>query len=337
VWREAFVDLFSSLAPTKKFHQDTLSALNFANRAKTIEVKNDPPPIHQAPAMPNTKLGPVSGAPVRAFGLTKSNSTHNRPLSGDAPAKDQYKKSLAKEMQKQSKPVQRVVLTAKPNNGVKKPSRPSDPTKIRRGKELNIEDIVEKKVEEILAARALNEARPEKAQSAKDNSEEVNKRLEMLEKKLEKKADARAEGLTYILLAKQHVQRGEDFAALSMYRLALNYFPDNEKLLRKIADLEQRRKVGARRSSPELDGRVDDEPEAQPKPKAKKAFAVFMDDEPLRPAKRARSMSTGSYTLEQSPRTRQLLHIINSEDVDQIMGLKVCGMYLVTYIWWTAD
>lgn len=279
----------------------------------------------------------MSGAPVRAFGLTKSNTTLNRPLSGDAPVKDLHKKPLTKEIQKPSKPVQRVALTAKPlgtqSNGIKKSSRISDPIKIRRVKEMNIEDIVEKKVEEILAARALNEARPDRTQSAKDNSEEVNKRLELLEKKLEKKADARAEGLTYILLAKQHVQRGEDFAALSMYRLALNYFPDNEKLLRKISDLEERRKMAAHRSSPELGD--DNEPEAKPKPKPKKAFSVFMDDdEPLRPAKRARSMSTGSYNLEQSPRTRQLLHIINSEDVDQIMQLKVCS-YLVTYIWWT--
>jgi len=287
--------------------------------------------------MPNTKLGPVSGAPVRTFGMTKSNSIHNRPLSGDVPAKDQYKKPFTKEVQKPPKPVQRVALTAKSlgtqSNGIKKPSRPSDPTRTRRGKELNIEDIVEKKVEEILAARALGEARPAQAQTTKDNSDEVNKRLELLEKKLEKKADARAEGLTYILLAKQHVQRGEGFAALSMYRLALNYFPDNEKLLRKISDLEERRKTAAHRSPSEL-GAHDDEPEEKPNPTPKKAFAVFMDEEPLRPAKRARSMSTGSYTLEQSPRTRQLLHIINSEDVDQIMKLKVCN-YLVTYIWWT--
>jgi hypothetical protein len=105
-----------------------------------------------------------------------------------------------------------------------------------------------------------------------------------------------------------------------MYRLALGYFPDNEKLLKKISDLEQKRKNTVHKSTP---------PPVAAKSKTKKAFAVFMDAEsPQRPLKRARSLSTGSYTVEQSPRTRQLLHIINSEDVEQIMQLKVCNSSL---------
>jgi hypothetical protein len=278
--------------------------------------------------------------------MAKTSNTHNRPLSGEAQAKENpkrprlsvenqakenVKKPALKELSKPSKPaVQRVPLSSKPlgtvpNGGVRKPVRASDPTKLRREKELNIEDIVEKKVEEILAARALNGASTAPAQpQEKDINEQVNRRLEMLEKKLEKKADARAEGLTYILLAKQHAQRGEDFAALSMYRLALGYFPDNAKLLKKISDLEEKRKNAVHQSASVLD----DEDEDMERPitsKSKQAFAVFMDAEsPPRPAKRPRSLSTGSFTIEQSPRTRQLLRIINSEDVDEIMKLKVC-------------
>ena len=304
-----------NLAPTRKFHQDTLSALNFANRAKTIEVKNDPSPVLQV----SRNLATVSGAPVRAFGTNKNSTTHNRPLSTDT------QKKPPKDSQKPSKPAQRIPLSSRPlgtqSNGVRKPLRTSDSNKIRRenGKELDIENIVEKKVEEILAARALNEASTVHP-LAPDMNEQVNKRLELLEKKLEKKADARAEGLTYLVLAKQHAQRGEDFAALSMYRLALGYFPDNEKLLKKISDLEQKRKNTVHKSTP---------PPVAAKSKTKKAFAVFMDAEsPQRPLKRARSLSTGSYTVEQSPRTRQLLHIINSEDVEQIMQLKVCNSSL---------
>lgn len=320
-----------NLAPTRKFHQDTLSALNFANRAKTIEVKNEPVPVVQ---QPSRALGPISGAPIRAFGTNKASTTHNRPLSNE----NQPKKPLSKEKNTSqkgfSKPSQRVPLAARPlgggaqnTGGVRKAPRTSDSNnKVRRGgRELNIEDIVEKKVEEILAARALNEASSSSSAlqiPAPDVNEQVNKRLEMLERKLEKKADARAEGLTYLVLAKQHVQRGEDFAALSMYRLALAYFPENEKLLKKISDLEEKRKNTVHKSSPPLPL----VPAHVPKSKPKKAFAVFMDVEsPERPTKRARSLSTGSYDVEQSPRTRQLLHIINSEDVDQIMQLKVCS------------
>lgn len=335
-----------NLAPTRQFHQDTLSALNFANRAKTIEVKNEPAPVVQQ-QQSSRALGPISGAPIRAFGTNKPSTAHNRPLSNENQQQQQPKKPLNREkdtgQKPPSKPAQRVPLAARPlgggaqnSGGVRKPPRSSDSNnKIRRGgKELNIEDIVEKKVEEILAARALNEASSSALQPpAPDVNEQVNKRLEMLERKLEKKADARAEGLTYLVLAKQHAQRGEDFAALSMYRLALGYFPENEKLLKKISDLEEKRKNTVHKSSPQLPA----VPAQVPKSKTKKAFAVFMDVEsPERPTKRARSMSTGSYDVEQSPRTRQLLHIINSEDVEQIMQLKVCSLsFLPT--WTYAD
>lgn len=303
-----------NLAPTKKFHQDTLTALNFANRAKTIEVKNIPPPV---PVLQRNHLGTVTGAPpVRTFGMAKTNTMHNRPLTST----DEYKKlSVVKEIQKPSKPVQPRSLGTTQGSGIKKPWI-SEPVRTRK-KEVDIEDIVEKKVEQILAARALKEASMVRPQS--DMNDAVKKRLEDLERKLEKKADARSEGLTYILLAKQHAQRGEDFAALSMYRLAVGYFPSNEKLLKKVSDLELRRKNMAHQSSPELSAQ--EEALIATKLKSKKAFAVFMDAEttPLRPVKRARSMSTGSYTVEQSPRTRQLLQIINSEDVEMIMQLKV--------------
>ncbi|KAI5789850.1 P-loop containing nucleoside triphosphate hydrolase protein [Pyronema domesticum] len=326
-----------NLAPTKKFHQDTLSALNFANRAKQIEVKNDPPP---PPPVLKPLGGGITGPPRREFGTTKTNTTANRPLSDPST----LLKKPSKDFIKPSKPVVKPIIT-KPlgtqNTGIKKPSRGSDASiKARRANgssgiptaghgttvnlnNLNIEEMVSKKVEEILAARALNEASIVSATPSIDD--EVQKRLEILERKLEKKADARAEGLTYLVLAKQHVQRGEDFAALSMYRLALNYFPDNEKLLRNIAKLEARRREDG--AAVPL-GNI--EPIAKGN-RTKKAFAVFMDADsgldraPSPPRKRARAMSTGSYTITQTPRTQRLLHIINSEDVDQIMTLKGVG------------
>ncbi|KAI5813849.1 P-loop containing nucleoside triphosphate hydrolase protein [Pyronema omphalodes] len=328
-----------NLAPTKKFHQDTLSALNFANRAKQIEVKNDPPP--PPPPVLKPLGGGITGAPRREFGTNKTNTTGNRPLSDPST----LLKKPSKDFIKPSKPVVKPIIT-KPlgtqNTGIKKPSRSSDASinsiKARRANgssgiptaghgttvnlsNINIEEMVSKKVEEILAARALNETSIVSATPSIDD--EVQRRLEILERKLEKKADARAEGLTYLVLAKQHVQRGEDFAALSMYRLALNYFPDNEKLLRNIAKLEaRRREEGAAVPLGNME-------QIAAGNRTKKAFAVFMDADsgldraPSPPRKRARAMSTGSYTITQTPRTQRLLHIINSEDVDQIMTLKV--------------
>lgn len=58
-----------NLAPTKAFHMDTLSALNFANRAKKIELK-------QAETDYTTKLSSRQQLPViRSFGTIKTNTT----------------------------------------------------------------------------------------------------------------------------------------------------------------------------------------------------------------------------------------------------------------------
>ena len=48
----------------------------------------------------------------------------------------------------------------------------------------------------------------------------------------------RAEGLQFLLMAKEHQVRGEEASALKMYRLALPFFPGNEKLVRKVAALQ---------------------------------------------------------------------------------------------------
>jgi len=108
--------------------------------------------------------------PTRAFGTTKTNTTHvSNPQKG-------FQKDKA------LKPPNRAPLAPQPlrqTSGVKKPMRSHD--KHQQLSPTNIADIVEKKVEEILAARALNE--PAKKMAAYV-SDEVNKRLELLEKKL---------------------------------------------------------------------------------------------------------------------------------------------------------
>ncbi|KAI5806266.1 P-loop containing nucleoside triphosphate hydrolase protein [Geopyxis carbonaria] len=298
--------MFLNLAPTKAYHQDTLSALNFANRAKKIELKNMENPVTFKPTqIPRNQT--LSGQASRAFGTSKT-ANHNVTSNQTS----DKKKGLVK-------PHPRNAPSSQPlrpqGGGIRKPTRPVDPFRARKEKEtLDMEDLIEKKVEEALAARALNEASTIQP-PAPNMNDEVNKRLELLERKLEKKADARAEGLTYILLAKQHASRGENIAALKMYQLALEYFPDNEKLLKKISDLQLKRK-----SESVID--TIEGPFIPTKPKSKKAFAVFTDVESMGSPKR-RPISAGA--LEQSPRTRQLLRIINSEDVEAIMKLKGVG------------
>ena len=56
--------------------------------------------------------------------------------------------------------------------------------------------MVEKKVEEILAARALKE---DTIPPAQEISEQVQRRLDLLEQKIGSKEDERAEGLSYLL------------------------------------------------------------------------------------------------------------------------------------------
>ena len=50
----------------------------------------------------------------------------------------------------------------------------------------------------------------------------------------------RAEGLQFLLMAKQHQARGENASALRMYQLAMPHFPGNEKLMRKVVALQDR-------------------------------------------------------------------------------------------------
>jgi hypothetical protein len=320
--------MFLNLAPTKKFHQDTLSALNFANRAKTIEIKNTEPVPPPAQLAPRQQLSGISGVPVRTFGTVKTNTTTNRSLglNADKKAINDLQRLNTKSSRQPPSAIQ---------NGAKKFSCPSDHERNKRRDRESLNDLVEKKVKEVLAAQALIEVN----KPAKDD---VSQRLELLEKKLENK------GLGYIVLAKQHVADEEDVAALRMYQLARDYFPENQKLQRKIMNLKEKIRNDAETSTTAIattsfDGfsQAFAAPQTQAqvsKPVTKKPFAVFMDEEPTpqRPAKRARSLSVGGLNVkepgiagsglevgEQSPRTRQLLYIINSEDVDRIMKLKV--------------
>jgi len=160
-----------------------------------------------------------------------------------------------------------------------------------------------------------------------------------------------------------------------MYELAVPYFPENDKLLKKISDLKDKDKKTTTtvkttmRNSSDLASSLDNAngrsssyssvrqevfvteetfaqaPAPVPRPKPKRTFAVFSDNnrEAQQPAPAPRSLpavemedTASEYeddgseeeewtsNTQQTPRTRNLLRIINSEDVSQIMKLKVC-------------
>ena len=250
-----------NLAPTKSYHLDTVSSLNFANRTKRIElreVENEimfkgPPrapmgtslgisgtaiqrqPLRPLAAGVNVNLGvttkderKASDKPTKAFSVYSDRSKPRTSGSNGAAPPPKYG-----ELAKKSSPLKRPSGTFA--------SQPTRPTKMMKPSnhsysqpqisKATIESLVERKVSEILASRAL-ETKPEPP--AKEISEEVQRHLHQLQQRLEGQEDSRAEGLSYLLMAKQHQARGEDASALRMYQLALPFFPGNEKLAKKI-------------------------------------------------------------------------------------------------------
>ncbi|KAM3069975.1 hypothetical protein ACMFMG_003989 [Clarireedia jacksonii] len=368
-----------NLAPLRSYHLDTLSSLNVSSRAKRIEVREIENEV--VFTQPPRKTASVGGSSMQRQPLRPITNSHNS-VANPAQKADKPPKAFAVYTDK-SKPT-----TTRPTNnaqGLRRSNsnkkRPSDevtgprPIKLARPAPLGvrppasdisaakIEEMVERKVSEILASRALEQP----SHSAPvEISEAVQRRLEALEKKIDEGAaeDARADGLRFLLMARQHKERGEDSSALKMYEMALPFFPGQEKLLKKIENLKA--KIQAKNANPSIKSSAAPErrkptapfqqlptpasssqQEDEPRPISRKGAvaddedASFVaqeepqeDDEdflplPSKPKKSKSSKSTTKlqvYTDEapQTPRTRHLLDIINSRDVALIKGL--CGV-----------
>jgi DNA uptake protein ComE-like DNA-binding protein len=250
-----FTVMILNLAPVKSYHLDTLSSLNFANRTKKIEVREvENEPVFKGPPRQPAGVASVSGSniqrqPLRplANGVNLNITNHRDATNKGKPEKlfsvysDKHKTTTQKGayVPTRSSPNKRSADTSLHSSRPTKTSRPT-PSFLRRGPEhltkATVESLVEAKVSEILAARAMN-APPA---IEKDIPEEVQKRLDSIEQRLAGQEGERAEGLSYLFMAKQHQARGEDASALRMYRLALPYFPGNVKLEGKIERLEMR-------------------------------------------------------------------------------------------------
>ncbi|KAF4540934.1 Kinesin family protein [Lasiodiplodia theobromae] len=322
-----------NLAPVRSYHLDTLSSLNFANRTKKIEVAEvENEAVLRGPPKTTSSIAGASlqqRQPLRALAAaTNVNIAHSyvQPKKTDKPAKAFSVYSDKHRMH---------------SSGYGKP------TALQSGlsKEA-IEALIERRLDEKLAERALNESSTIQTQ---DISEAVRQRLEALEERV-------------------------DVSALKMYQLALPHFPENEKLSQKIVNLQEKirlKKEAAKSSAapdsslefmnqehvpahppkpttrdadhdaseaevdghddsfvPEDDGAASDYQEEdsfvyKPKAKApKKPKMKIFRDNSSSGLDVSPSIPTGS-TL--TPRTQRLLNIINTREVSQIRLLKGVG------------
>lgn len=245
-----------NLAPVRSFHLDTLSSLNFANRTKKIEVRDiENEPMFKGPPKPALRPSVASSGPRQPLRpLTTSITANMAAPAKREPAKPGEGKPVKAFSVYSDKPQptrigkpegpkrSSVGSVTAPNRALKTPQQKRPSQSQKPGADVpasKIEEMVEKKVEELLAARALND----QSRHVRDNNdlnEQVQRRLELLEQRIEGTEDARSEGLSYLQMAKQHQARGENSSALKMFQLALPFFPNNEKLTAKISALMDR-------------------------------------------------------------------------------------------------
>jgi DNA uptake protein ComE-like DNA-binding protein len=392
-----------NLAPLRSYHLDTLSSLNVSSRAKRIEVREIENEVvfMQPPRKANTSGASLQQRqPLRPLANAHNTHANAGAQKGDKPAKafsvytDRAKTAPRATTLANTATMRKTDLTHKRPSDVSNTTRPTKlakPSASKSAAEMSaakIEELIERKVAEALANRALDQP---SAKPPVEISEAVQRRLEALEKKIEngEAEEARAEGLRFLLMAKQHKERGEDSSALKMYEMAVPFFPGQEKLQKKITNL--RTKIQAKRdaeaaemspapprmptknpvtapitSSAQLPIKIPAassevcQPEGQlqledqPKNKKKRPSAepdddfnhsaIAQDEEQeddsfeYKPKhKKAKSKQNSKSSLRvfsdeydadpqpPTPRTKQLLDIVNSRDVALIMGLSGVG------------
>ena len=409
-----FTIMILNLAPVKSYHLDTLGSLNFANRTKKIEVREiENEPVCRGPPRPPLAAtgASIQRQPLRSLsaGINMNLGAHkvdgklgDKPLKAFSVYSDGAKSRVSQVAPPRSSPLKRgseALASARPT---KKAARATPTSFLRRGpapepslSKATIEQLVEQKVSSILAAQrnqqihpqgppSLQHISPPSATSPQQHSnavgvsEEVQRRLASIEQRLEGQEGARAEGLSFLLMAKQHQARGEVNSALKMYQLAGPYFPGNEKLKRKIEVLrlriEERKREEKRESDDcrqktksedveELEtGEDDDESYRGGNTSCDEAvsdadYASDFDahnDERFRPSRNKKpkiaqrhkkirvrvsspdplNLHVHTYTGADrsaaapavlTPRTTQLISVINTRDVGQIKRLKGVG------------
>ena len=326
-----------NIAPTKAYHLDTLSSLNFANRAKKIEVKEVENPvtrINQKVMDPDSSSGLMQRPALRPV----SNSHNTSALSlktkqgsfistGEKPS---TKPSQATGEKLQKPAGEKPQRPAKPNALRQKISNPAlQPKSAVEMKPGDIDKLVERKVEEILAARAAGGSKDAAVDNSNNSSDAMIKRVEQLERQLKEQSKA----TTAVKKSKKEktttpfTADDSSYSSLSgglkMYEIDL---PDAPPLVRIPSKKKKTTAISKERKEKEdgslvltdVDLSLTSLSSVSTKPtalKRKKAFMVFQEDDNEDPP------SAGGAT----PRTARLLAIINSEDVHQIKSLRGVG------------
>lgn len=351
-----------NLAPIRSYHLDTLSSLNVSSRAKRIEVREienevvfKQPPRSSSNSSSGTSrqpLRPLANAHNIHSGTVAANKAADKP---DRPVKAFSVFSDRSKPQPASRPTANTTMKRSPlqhkrpsdSDGGSRPSKITRPALIPRSAKPSqlaqpsisadqIEAMVEKKVSEILASRT------QAAPAPPEINEAVQRRLEALEKRIEdaRQDDSRSDGLRFLLMARQHKERGEEASALKMYEMALPYFPGQAKLLGKIEKLKAR--LQARHEVPgDMGTEVD---EYLVEKKHKKFDRQIIDDDDFNGLEaddgeiymgkgrkqgkksKATKAPAGEFSaVEEGPVSQNLLGIVNSRDIALIRSLQGFG------------
>ncbi|KAL1850767.1 hypothetical protein Daus18300_012775 [Diaporthe australafricana] len=381
-----------NLAPIRSYHLDTLSSLNVSSRAKRIEVREIENEIvfKQAP-----RSMTLSGTGIQRQALRPLTNAHNVHAGTMAKEKADKEKGREKPMKAFSVFVDRKTtvtapvtgtLSSQPRNAlsskrksdaVDASARPSKiirpgvmarPQPISSSQSLNmsaaqIEEMVERKVQEILASKATAESQQQEEQSAPsvqgaaaEISEAVQRRLDALERRIEDTQGegdgGKSEGMRLLLQARKFKEKGDDEATLKCYESALRYFPGQSKLIGKIEKLKTKiagksadvdtseqsqeqqkpvsRKRAASRQNDEANGGSD--PAYIDGDAGADADESYVGDAPIQPQPSSRVKASSPHEVNllahlsaNDPRTQQLLDIVNSRDVNLIKGLRGFG------------
>ncbi|KAI0189525.1 P-loop containing nucleoside triphosphate hydrolase protein [Xylaria flabelliformis] len=356
-----------NLAPLRSYHLDTLSSLNVSSRAKRIEVREIENEIvyKQPPRSITTSSSNINRQPLRPLANAHNITAGAAAAAASKPVDRPVKAFSVYTDKAKPGPVSRpaniaVKRSPKPHKRTSDSDGGSRPSKITRpelvrpapvSRQLKpaqpsisadqIEAMVEKKVTEILAARTQPAPQPPEL------SDDVKRRLEVLERRIDggRHDDTRSEGLRFLLMARQHKERGENTSALKMYEMALPYFPGQTKLLGKIEKLKAR--IALNRENQDIDNTQPrmDALERLVEKKLKKSIQMAkVDDDDYngaeadddddecyvgkskRKEKKPKTAKTcPESVIEEGSVLEALLDIINSRDVSMIMGLQGLG------------
>ncbi|EGR49096.1 kinesin-like protein [Trichoderma reesei QM6a] len=350
-----------NLSPLRNYHLDTLSSLNVSSRAKRIEVReienevvfkqvprtNSAQAAQRQPLKPlanavNTQIAASGNAAAKAADAAKPVKAFSVYTDG-AKASAIARPSIGAGQPRSSSQTRRSSLkrSSDHHETASRPSKLARPILQQQASAPQIEALVEKKVSEILAAREAAEESIRRTQSSPEASDAVQRRLEALERRIENeewREDAKAEGLRHLLAARHHKERGDLFAALKAYEMALPYFPNQPKLLGKIERLKARLEASGG-TSPERKER-----KRERKPRRKTVSDAGLDDAeadgeeeceaptPKIKATKLKARRAPQTILaeddddDNTPRTQKLLDVVNSRDATQIRGLVGFGV-----------